>query len=139
MVRRIRTVVRSSKALNMHAIKLTRLVLTAALFGVAAGGAAQAADPDADAARQQRMDEALGHYRDQQGGSAARPDDYRNPQPGPAARAEASIKRGAHRAGHAIRHGAEKAGHAVGKGVRKTGEAIGRGGEKLEDAARPKP
>lgn len=122
----------------MQAIKLTRFTLAAALLGMAAGSAL-AADPDAEAARQQRMDEALANYRNHPTASTARPDDYRNPQPGPAARAEASMKRGAHRAGQAIRHGAEKTGHAVGKGVRKTGEAIGRGGEKLEDASKPKP
>ena len=66
-------------------------------------------------------------------------EDYRNPQPGPAAGAESSMKRGAHRTGEAIEHGAKKAGHAIGKGVRKTGEAIGRGGEKLEEKSAPKP
>jgi hypothetical protein len=101
-----------------------RLTLTAAILGIAST-AALAADPAAETTRRERMDQAY--------------EDYRNPQPGPAARAENSMKRGAHRAGHAIRHGAEKVGHAVGKGVRKTGEAIGRGGEKLEDAAAPKP
>ena len=101
-----------------------RLTLTAAILGIAST-AALGADPAAETTRRERMDQAY--------------EDYRNPQPGPAARAENSMKRGAHRAGHAIRHGAEKVGHAVGKGVRKTGEAIGRGGEKLEDAAAPKP
>lgn len=99
-----------------------RLTLTAVLLGVASAGTF-AADASAEAARRERMDQAY--------------EDYRNPQPGPAARAENSMKRGAHRAGHAIRNGAEKAGHAIGKGVRKTGEAIGRGGEKLEDASKP--
>jgi hypothetical protein len=123
----------------MQTIKFTKSTLAALLLGVAASGAALAADPDGEAARQQRMEEALANYRDQQTGAATRPDDYRNPNPGPAARAEASIKRGAHRTGQAIRHGAEKAGHAVGTGARKTGEAIGRVGEKLQDASKPKP
>jgi hypothetical protein len=105
-------------------MKAIRLTLTAALLGVASMSTF-AADASAEAARRERMDQAY--------------EDYRNPQPGPAARAENSMKRGVHRAGHAIKHGAEKAGHAIGKGVRKTGEAIGRGGEKLEDAATPKP
>ncbi len=100
------------------------LTLLAALFGVAST-AALAADPDADTTRQERMDQAY--------------EDYRNPNPGPAARAENAVKRGAHKTGEAIKQGAQKAGHAVGKGVRKTGEAIGRGGEKLEDASAPKP
>ena len=96
-----------------------RLTLAAALLGVASVNSF-AADAAGETSRRERMDQAY--------------EDYRNPQPGPAARAENSLKRGAHRAGHAIKHGAEKAGHAIGKGVRKTGEAIGRGGEKLEDS-----
>jgi len=106
-------------------MKPLKLTLIAAILGIASGTAVLAAEPGSEAARRDRMDQAY--------------EDYRNPQPGPAARAENSIKRGAHRAGSAIKHGAQKAGHAVGKGVRKTGEAIGRGGEKLEDAASPKP
>jgi len=100
----------------------TRLVLIAALFG-AASTAALAADPASESTRRERMDQAY--------------EDYRNPNPGPAARAESSIKRGAHKTGAAIERGAKKVGHAVGKGVRKTGEAIGRGGEKLEEKSAP--
>jgi hypothetical protein len=91
----------------------TRLTLLAALLGLASG-IALGADTGAAEARQQRMDKAL--------------EDSRNPHPGRSARAENSVKRGAH-----------KAGAAVGKGVRKTGEAIGRGGKKLENASTPKP
>lgn len=105
-------------------MKRSQLVSIAVLFG-AASTAALAATPASDSTRRERMDQAY--------------EDYRNPQPGPAARAESSIKRGAHRAGEAIEHGASKVGHAVGKGVRKTGEAIGRGGEKLEEKLAPKP
>ena len=105
-------------------MKQLKPTLTAAILGLACGGTALAAHPDADAARQQRMDQAY--------------EDYRNPHPGPAARTESAIKRGAHRAGEAIEHGARKAAHAVGKGVRKTGEAVRHGGEKLEDASTPK-
>ena len=119
----------------MNRIKLT---LIATLFG-AASTIAVAADLGSEAARRDRMDQA---YQSYQGD--------RNPNPGPAARAENSMKRGAHKAGHAVRHGAHKAGHsarhgahkvrhAVGKGMRKTGEAIGRGGEKLEDSSTRKP
>jgi hypothetical protein len=68
------------------------------------------------------MNEALDKYHDS-----------RNAQPGPAARTEESIKRGAHKAGQAIKHGAKKVGHAVGTGIHKTGEAIHHTGEKLED------
>lgn len=102
----------------------TKLVLIATLFG-AASVSALAADPAAESTRRERMDRAY--------------EDYRNPQPGPAARAESAIKRGAHRTGDAIERGAKRAGHAVGKGVRKTGEAIGRGGEKLEEKSAPRP
>ena len=104
----------------MNTIKLT---LIAALVGVASS-AAFADDAASDQARRDRMDSAYG--------------DYRNTNPGPAARAENTVKRDFHRAGHAMKRGAEKVGHAVGKGVHKTGEAIGRGGEKLENASTPK-
>lgn len=101
-----------------------QLILIAALAG-AASSAALAADPESDAARRERMDKAY--------------EDYRNPNPGAAARAESSLKRGAHKTGEAIERGAKKVGHAIGKGVHKTGEAIGRGGEKLEKKSEPKP
>ena len=106
-------------------MKQLKLTLIVAMLGATCCTAALAADPDSDPQRQERMDRAY--------------EDYRNPSPGPAARAESSMKRGAHRAGSAIKHGAQKAGHAVGKGVRKTGEAIGHGGEKLEGKSTPKP
>jgi hypothetical protein len=106
-------------------MKQVKMILIAAMLGATCGTAALAADPDSDTQRRERMDRAY--------------EDYRNQDPGPAARAESSIKRGAHRTGSAIKHGAQKVGHAVGKGVRKTGEAIGHGGEKLEDKSTPKP
>ncbi len=105
-------------------MKQLKLTLIAAVLGATCGTAVLAAEPGSEAQRRDRMDRAY--------------EDYRNPAPGPA-RAETSIKRGAHRTGSAIKHGAQKVGHAVGKGVRKSGEAIGRGGEKLENAATPKP
>lgn len=103
----------------------SKLILIAAPLFCGLYGAALAADPASESTRRERMDQAY--------------EDYRNPQPGPAARAESSIKRGAHKTGEAIEHGARKVGDAVGKGVRKTGEAIGRGGEKLEEKSAPKP
>ena len=106
-------------------MKPMQLTLIAALFSVVSASAALAADADSAAARQQRMDQAL--------------EDYRNAQPGPAARTENSIKRGAHRAGMAIKRGAESAGHAMGHGMRKAGEAMGPGGEKPQEASTPKP
>lgn len=89
----------------------TKLVLIAALFG-AASTAALAADAGSESARRDRMDMAY--------------ENYRNTDPGPAARAERSIKRGAKKVGHAVREGA-----------RKTGKAIRRGGEKLERKSAP--
>ncbi|MDP9045749.1 MAG: hypothetical protein M3O01_13190 [Pseudomonadota bacterium] len=97
--------------------------LIAVFLGVSAT-AALADDASSDQARRERMDAAY--------------EDYRNPNPGPAARTENAIKRGAHRAGSAIKNGAEKAGHAVAQGVRKTGQAIDRGGEKVDNAVKPK-
>ena len=100
-------------------MKAITLIIASTLVA-ASGLAAAAVDPDA--AREQRMNEALDKYHDS-----------RNAQPGPAARTEESIKRGAHKAGQAIKHGANKVGHAVGTGMHKTGEAIHHTGEKLED------
>lgn len=85
--------------------------------------------------REQRMDEALQNHR-----SAA----SKNPQPGPVARAEESVKRGARNAGSAVKHGAQRTGEAIKHGAQRTGQAIGtgvekagnameRGGEKLKD------
>lgn len=51
---------------------------------------------------------------------------------GPAANAEASMHRGAKKAGHAVKQGAKKTGQAIGKGMEKTGEAVDHAGEKLE-------
>ncbi len=102
----------------------SQLVLVAALVG-AFTAPAFAADATTDTDRRARMDRAY--------------EDYRNPRPGPAARAESSVKRGAHNTGAAIKRGTKKAGHAVGTGVRKTGEAVGRGGAKLQQKTAPKP
>ena len=102
----------------------SKLALVAALVG-AFSAPAFAADTSSEADRRSRMDRAY--------------EDYRNPNPGPAARAESSVKRGASNTGAAIKSGTKKAGQAVGKGVRKTGEAIGRGGKKLEEKSAPKP
>lgn len=127
-------------------MKHVKLTLLAACLGLASAASAIAADPGSEAARQERMDQALESYRSTQPAESRdaqrghyHPEDARNPNPGPAARAEDSLKRGAHRAGMAVEHGARKVGHAVGKGVRKTGEAIHRGGEKLEETTTPKP
>ena len=97
---------------------ITTITLAAALVSLSTW--AVAADPGYDAAREQRMNEALENYRDS-----------RNPSPGPAARAENSIKRGAHKTGDAIERGAKKVGHAVGTGLHKTGEAIHHAGDKV--------
>lgn len=111
--------------------RILALIATAGLLGWSLPSSAYENTPP----REQRMEEALRNYR-----SA----DPRNPQPGPAARAEqnvkegarsagAATKRGAHRAGEAIKHGAQRTGQAIGTGMEKTGDAIHRGGEKLKD------
>nr|WP_145552499.1 hypothetical protein [Variovorax boronicumulans] len=119
---------------------------TIALAGLLPAAQAQ------DTTREQRMDQALQNYRNANGTGGARdaqPSTYRaadprNPQPGPAARAEQNIKEGAHNAGHAIKrgahrtgeaikHGAQRTGEAVGNGMERSGDAIRRGGEKLKD------
>ncbi len=144
-----------------------KTTLLAACLGLASAASVLAADLDSESARQQRMDQALESYRgaapaaDQQGEDrdarrsehrrmhreghgpmkrdGYRAEDDRNPNPGPAARTENAIKRGAHRAGTAVKHGAETVGHAVKKGVHKTGDALDRGEDKAEDAVKPKP
>ena len=137
---------------------------TALIATAVAIGAFSSAASAQDAARQQRMDEALKTYRD---GSTRSPGmnnaqmnnpqmqstepRYRdaaakNPNPGPAARAEEATKRGvvragnavkdgAQRTGQAIKSGAQKAGNAVGTGMEKTGDAVRRGGEKVKDGS----
>jgi hypothetical protein len=101
-------------------MKAITLIMGAAL--ISASSLVVAAEISPDTTREQRMNEALDRYHDS-----------RNAQPGPAARTEESIKRGAHRTGEAIEHGAKKVGHAVSRGVHKTGKAIHRTGEKIED------
>ncbi|CAN5375605.1 hypothetical protein BH11PSE9_BH11PSE9_33480 [soil metagenome] len=100
-------------------MKTLKISLLAAMIG--ASSFAFAADMGSDAARDQRMSEALDRYHDS-----------RNASPGPAARAEESMKRGAHRTGEAIKHGAHRTGEAIKHGAHKTGEAAHRMGEKME-------
>ena len=71
------------------------------------------AQDSAEAARQQRMDEAYAdsHRDTRTTGEAVRED--------------------THRAGHAIHNGVRETGHAVHRGVRATGHAIHRGVDKL--------
>lgn len=104
----------------------TKLILAAALVGLSS--AAMAVDPQADSARDQRMNEALENYRSNAD---------KNPEPGPFARAEESTKRGISKAANAVKHGAKKAGHAVGTGVEKTGEALRNAGEKIQGSTQP--
>jgi hypothetical protein len=107
----------------MNSIKL---VLLGAVLGMS--GFASAEVPQSDTTREQRMSEALDKYHDS-----------RNANPGPAARTEESIKRGAHKTGHAINRGAHKAADAVKHGAHKTGEAMHRVGEKIEGKDKPAP
>lgn len=108
-------------------MKSNQLIAAVALAFVA--GASFAETPVTDTTRQERMDAALQNYREQQSDVDANA----NSQPGPMARTEESIKRGARKTVEAVKHGAHKTGQAIGKGVRKTGEALQRGGEKLEE------
>ena len=103
-----------------------KLALAAALIG--ASTVALAIDADAEAARRQRMDEALQAYRS---------GDARNPKPGPFARAEASTKRGIRKAGAAVDRTARKVGRAVATGAEKTGDALRRTGEKIQEKTAP--
>ncbi|MGC3984327.1 MAG: hypothetical protein QM777_06120 [Pseudorhodoferax sp.] len=101
---------------------------TIALAGLLPAAQAQAQDTT----REQRMDQALQNYRNGNAAPAARdaqPPAYRsadprNPQPGPAARAEQNIKEGAHNAGAAVNRGAQRTGEAIKHGAQRTGEAV---------------
>jgi hypothetical protein len=90
--------------------KIVKSALGACLLAVSALGVA-ATDPSSVPDRDQRMDQALRDYR------AAHPND----RPGRFARAENSVKRGAHRAANAVK-----------KGAHKTGAALHRTGQKIE-------
>ena len=114
----------------MKSIKLT--FLAAVLVG-ACGASMAAYDGSSETAREQRMQSALDNYHTKSGTTSPTSyGDARNPSPGPAARAEESVKRGARNTGHAIANGARKVGHAVGTGLHKTGEAIDHTGEKIK-------
>ena len=97
------------------------------VFLLAASAGAMAAEMSSDALRQQRMDESLQRYRDVQ----------RNPQPGPVARAEESMKHGFHKAGAAVKHGARRSADAVKHGAHKAHAAAHRTGERSEAAKTP--
>lgn len=106
--------------------RLARTSLAAVLI-TAAGflSLAHAQSHENTAPREQRMDEALQSHR-----SAA----AKNPQPGPVARAEESVKRGARQAGAAVKHGAQRTGEVVKYGAQRTGQALGTAAEKTGDA-----
>ena len=107
-------------------MKNIKSALFAALLGVSA--ISMAATVESGATREQRMSDALDSYHS----SAAS-----NPSPGPAARAEESVKRGLKKTGHAIKQGAQKTGHAIETGARKAGEAIHSAGEKIKQKTTP--
>lgn len=108
-----------------------KLSLLAALIG--ASTAVLAADPQSDAARQQRMDDALQNYR---GGTHANSTQPTSSAGGTFERAENSVKHGAHKTGAAIEHGTTKAGAAIDSGVDKTGNVVSKGMNKGFDAIR---
>jgi hypothetical protein len=101
-------------------MKSPTLAVFAALM--AASTLTLASESDAQAARDQRMNDALD-----------RAHDIRNRDSGPAARTENSVKRGVTKTGHAITHTAHKVGHTISTGAHKTGEAIHNTGERIED------
>lgn len=107
-------------------MKNIKSALFAALLGASA--VSMAATVESDATREQRMSDALDSYHS---GAAA------DPSPGPAARAEESVKRGLKKTGRAIEHGAQKTGHAIETGAHKAGEAIHSAGEKIEKKTTP--
>jgi hypothetical protein len=107
-------------------MKTIKVVLFCTALGLS--GWASAAEPQTDTTREQRMSEALDKYHDS-----------RNANPGPAARAEESVKRGMHKTGRAIKHGAHKTKDAVKHGAHKTGDAMHRMGEKMEGKDKPAP
>lgn len=73
-----------------------KLILVAALVGLSS-----AAMADSTTDRDQRMNSALENYRSSDAAA-------KNPEPGPAARAEKATKRGARKAGDALRRTGEK-------------------------------
>lgn len=101
--------------------------IIAAAVLVSAAGSVFAAEPTSyDSTRQQRMDEALDHYREGQGTNSTA-------KPNLAERGANALKRGAHKTGNAIERGAKAVGHAVGTGLHKTGDALQNGGERLQE------
>ena len=82
-----------------------------------------AADQHADTTREQRMDEALEHYR------SSHPDATDSA----GTRSESGFKRGVRKTGAAIERGAERAGNAVKHGLEKTGQAAHRVGDKISE------
>jgi hypothetical protein len=101
----------------MNRIKLS---VIAALVGLSSVAMA------AESTRQERMDAAYQNYRGNSTDSTST-----DSSKGRFARAEDSMKRGAHKTGNAIENGARKVGHAVGNGARKAKNAIKRTGEKM--------
>ncbi len=79
------------------------------------------AQDSAEAARQQRMDEAYAAHRD--GSSSTVGEDMHH--------AGHAIHNGVRATGHAIHSGVRATGHAIHKGVRATGHAIHRGVDKV--------
>ncbi|MBS0447708.1 MAG: hypothetical protein JSR59_17340 [Proteobacteria bacterium] len=94
-----------------------------------------------DTTRQQRMDAAYQDFKSGQSSGTSSSNmstsHHMMHGTGSAARAEESIKRGAHKTGQAIKHGAEKTGEAVEHGVEKTKEAAHEAHQKMKGASEP--
>lgn len=100
------------------------------IFVAALVGLSSAAMADTTAERDQRMNDALEHYRSSDVAA-------RNPAPGPFARAEEATKRGVRKAGDAIKTTAKRTGKGIATGVEKTGDALRRTGEKIKEKTTP--
>jgi hypothetical protein len=79
----------------------------------------------AEVSRQERMDEALNNYRNQND----KTDTSR------LERAGDKVEHGAKKTGHAVKRGAKKTEAAVGRGMEKTGNAMERTGDKMQNNA----
>jgi hypothetical protein len=129
----------------------TKLTLLAALIG--ASSAVLAADPQTDAARQQRMDDALQNYRsgtpsaDSKSpattkSSASKSSSSKSKSSASSSsgstfqRAENSVKSGARKTGDAVERAGNATGEAVERGIESTGNTVSKGMNKGFDAIR---
>ncbi len=116
--------------MNAHLKTTAAAVIGSALLALSA--AAQADAAYGTTTRDQRMDSALQDYRSTHSSSTSSMSTS-DQKPGRFARAENSVKRGAHRTGEALKSGASKVGSAVSKAGHKTADALRNTGDKIHD------